>query len=132
MEELLLVGCYNGPEVKIYRHVFDAAGASAFENLDRGPLPPLNSPDTCERVVLFIDEKQQCGCHFSKLLTDTAWSALRLAHHEHSESCSASSASRRSTASGPCERHPHAVPRGRGVASVAWLGVRDLLMLVWF
>ena len=46
VEELFLVSCYNGPEVKIYRHVLDAAGEDALEILDRGLLPPLDSPDT--------------------------------------------------------------------------------------
>ena len=30
VEELLLVGCYNGPEVSIYHHVSDVAGEGVF------------------------------------------------------------------------------------------------------
>ena len=93
VEELFLVSCWNGPEVKIYRQVVDAAGTEALELLDRGLLPPLESPETCERVVLSMDDKQEYGCHFSKLLTDTAWGALEQAQEEKAESSCKSDAS---------------------------------------
>ena len=73
VEEALLVSCWNGPEVEVYRQVVDAGGTDALELLERGLLPPLEAPGSCERMVLSMDAQQQCGCHFSKLLTDTAW-----------------------------------------------------------
>ena len=88
MEELLLIGCHIGPELKIYRHRIEAEGDDIFEALDRGLLPPLMPDDSFERVVLSVDEESQCGRHFSKLLTGTAWSALELAHAAESEASS--------------------------------------------
>jgi hypothetical protein len=88
VEELLLIGCYNGPQLKVYRHRILQEVGAVFEELSRGSLPPLTSSESFERVVLSVDEESQCGQHFSKILTEDAWNSLQAARDEESDQSS--------------------------------------------
>ena len=86
VEELLLIGGYIGPELKIYSHRIEPDGAPVFEALDRGQLPLLKTDEPFERVFLSVDKNLHCGRHFSKLLTDTTWRVLQTAHDAETDS----------------------------------------------
>jgi hypothetical protein len=91
VEDLLFIGSFIGPQLKIYRQRIISDGSAVFEPLDRGSLPPLKDGERFERVLLSVSEESHCGQHFSKLLTATEWSSLQKAHDEKSDSASAES-----------------------------------------
>ena len=113
--ELQLVSSWNGPEVEVYQQIIDAAGTESLELLARDPLPPLEAPENCERLVLSMDAKQQCGCHFSKLLTDAAWANFEALAEDPAVASSLSDAgsstnsgTEESTSGDEADQEPHA------------------------
>ena len=100
--------------MEVYQQRVGDTGAETLQLLPRDPLPPLEAPELCERIVLSVDAVQHCGCHFSKLLTDTAWAsfaaegeALAIASSHSDADSSTSSSSERSTSGEEAEEEWH-------------------------
>ena len=71
--ELLLIGCHLGPEVKIYFHRTLSDGDDFFELIsERRKLPPLEASVHFQRVMLETGDKGE-GMHYSRILTETTW-----------------------------------------------------------